>query len=218
MSDLSRLTVSRVYVYVDGFNFYHATLGTPAYSFGWCNWRATAENYCGASRQVTKVKYFTSEILSNDKAKRERQALHLKAMKTVAELIYGQFKPREQRCTNCGHSKQFSREKMTDTNIAIHLVHDAGANRYDEAFLITADMDLLPAIQMVTSPRHFKTPRKVTVLIPPNAETSREFRESLDQGLSKERAAELGHEFPAHWNEGSKGPPLKTDFVRRKQN
>ena len=224
-------TISRVYVYVDGFNFYGATKGTKAYPFGWCDWRLTAENYCGPSRQVRKVKYFTSRITDQDEARRERQTLHLKAMATIAEIIYGRFVPREQRCGNCGQFKQFAREKMTDTNIAIHMVLDAAANRYDEAFLVTADMDLVPAVQMVTDPKHFRTPRKVTVLVPPYADTSREFRETMDDLSNSVRiidlrvtnlvrfphdlAGKLGHDFPEHWAEGSTGPPIKNLSPRR---
>jgi hypothetical protein len=222
----SRPTISRVYVYVDGFNFYVATKGTRAYPFGWCNWHLTAENYCGPSRRVSKVKYFTSRIIDDDETKRERQALHLKAMGTIAEIVPGRFVKREEICSNCGHTKQFAREKMTDTNIAIHMVLDAAANRYDEAFLVSADMDLLPAVQMVTDPKHFRTPRKVTLLIPPYAHTSREFRAGLDEFPNRVRvielnltnlvrfsldlAATLGHDFPKHWAEGSTGPPVRS--------
>ena len=87
----SQRGLTRVYVYVDGFNFYLATKWTNAYPYGWCNWRLTAENYCGQSREVVHVKYFTSKIITRDAAKRRRQNLHIAAMKTEGEVILGRF-------------------------------------------------------------------------------------------------------------------------------
>lgn len=219
---------SRVYVYVDGFNFYGSTRGTDTYPYGWCNWRRTAENYCGQNRTISHVKYFTSEIITTDKPKQDRQKLHIAAMKTIADVILGRFVPRTHQCRECGWTETFNREKKTDTNIAVHMVFDAAANRYDEAFLITADMDLLPAVEMVSDARCFNPPRKVTVLIPPHAHTNKEFVAALDgcrSGLVRtidlhssnivrfpeELAANLGFPFPRHWSLGSTGPPIQRD-------
>jgi len=214
----------RVYVYVDGFNFYHATKDTEAYPYGWCNWFLTAQNYCGRSRRVVGLKYFTSLISTNDEEKKRRQALHLAAMETIGKIVRGRFVQRERQCRQCGFLEQFHREKTTDTNIAVHMVLDAAMNRYDEAFLVTADMDLLPAVEAVTDPNLFRRPRTVTVLFPPHADSSSEFRAALDSlGASVrqiemrvanivrfpvELAATLGYEFPAHWALGSSGPPV----------
>src|ERR1035438_2943362 len=81
MASGSQVVLARVFVYVDGFNFYWATRGTDAYPYGWCDWRSTAEKYCGQTRSVARVKYFTSAIMSRDDAKRRRQDLHIAAMK-----------------------------------------------------------------------------------------------------------------------------------------
>jgi uncharacterized LabA/DUF88 family protein len=226
MNSIATSNRVRVFVYVDGFNFYWATRGTNAYPYGWCNWRVTAESYCGRTRSVEQVKYFTSEILSSDDAVRQRQALHIAAMKRYATVILGRFVPRERTCEQCGYVEYSSREKKTDTNIAIHMVFDAAANRYDEAFLVTADMDLLPAVEMITDPHYLKRPRQVTVLVPPYASTSKEFRDALNsrgdsvrlidmrlanmERLPSALAAELGYPFPDHWEIGSMGPTTST--------
>lgn len=217
---------ARVYVYVDGFNFYYATKWTDAYPYGWCNWRLTAENYCGQSREVVHVKYFTSEIVTTDADKRRRQKLHIAAMKTEGEVILGRFANREYKCRKCGLVEQSSREKRTDTNIAVQMVLDAATDQYEEAFLVTADEDLLPAIEMVTDERNFQPPRKVTVLFPPGAHVSREFRSELNRRhlvrsielrtanmvrFPRELATKLGFEFPKRWNLGSTGPSLTED-------
>ena len=98
-------------------------------------------------------------------------------------------------------------------------------NRYDEAFLVSADMDMLPAVEAVSDPTLFRSPKTVTILFPPHADTSREFLAALDSlGVSRVRpiemrvanivrfpvelAAKLGYEFPAHWALGSSGPPV----------
>lgn len=228
MTSTSAASVSRVYVYVDGFNFYLSTKGTEAYPYGWCNWRRTAENYCGQTRSVVRVKYFTSEIITSDNARRKRQELHIAAMKTIADVILGRFVPRTHTCKKCGWTENFTREKKTDTNIAIQMVFDAGADLYDEAFLVTADMDLLPAVEMVSAERFFRRPRKVTVLIPPHAHTSQEFLASLEDRRNnliraielrlanlvrfpEQLATDLGYSFPRHWALGSTGPSILSE-------
>ena len=42
-------------------------------------------------------------------------------------------------------------EKMTDVNIATHLIIDAFQDRYDMAMLISGDSDLVPPIKAVHS-------------------------------------------------------------------
>jgi uncharacterized LabA/DUF88 family protein len=218
-------SIRRVYVYVDGFNFYHATTDTEAYPYGWCNWLLTAQNYCGQSRRVVGLKYFTSLVSTSDEEKTRRQKLHIAAMETIGKVVHGRFVPRERVCRQCGFVEHFNREKKTDTNIAVHMVLDAAMNRYDEAFLVTADMDLLPAVEAGTNPNLFRKPKPVTVLFPPHADTSNEFLAGLDSlgpawvrpiemkvanivRFPVELAAKLGYQFPAHWALGSSGPPV----------
>lgn len=39
-------------------------------------------------------------------------------------------------------------EKETDVNIAIHILKDAFQNEYDTAYIVSADSDISPAVQM----------------------------------------------------------------------
>jgi uncharacterized LabA/DUF88 family protein len=218
----SEIPSRRVYMYVDGFNFYHASLENPAvYPYGWCNWKDTAQNYCGPNATVAKVKYFTS--LVRDARKVARQTLHIKAMETIAEVIYGEFATRgNKRCSQCGRvlscgncgSAEHTVEKKTDVNIAVHMLRDAVNHMYTEALLVTADRDLLPVVEAVLDRQQFPDPLRVTVLFPPGARFNTEFleRERMLRGLRcielstarmvrfpEELARRWNFRFPQHW-------------------
>lgn len=239
MADASN--IKRAIVYVDGFNFYHATYGTKAYPFGWCNWKETAAKYCGPSRDVVAVRYFTTPILSSDVAKVRRQDLHIAAMGTIADVILGTFVPRQIGCPECGHVEHTVREKKTDVNIAVQMVVDAVLRLYDEAFLVTADLDLLPAVRTVVDERLYAaldpglppSVPHVTVLFPPHSQYSQEFLE-FERNCPRVRciemitanivrfreslATELKYEFPQHWKLGSTGvgAAVATDPSKRR--
>lgn len=212
-------SVIRVYFYVDGFNFYHATRDTPFYPYGWCDWKAVAASLCRPPRELLQVKYFTSWIeCSKDSAKKDRQRLHIKGMEKMgARVFYGKFVLRTSVCPNCNYEERKYREKKTDTNIAVQMVLDAAHNRYDQAYLVTADADLLPPVEAVTSPLWFRPPKKVTVLLPPGQKCPElecftnqnydcfELREHHLKRLPEEWAVELGfREFPERWKLRSK--------------
>ena len=67
-------------------------------------------------------------------------------------------------CNRCGHSWAGNEEKMTDVNIAVHLLIDAIEDKYDVAMLISGDSDLVPPIIAVQN----KFPdKRVIVGFPP---------------------------------------------------
>ena len=49
------------------------------------------------------------------------------------------------KCSRCDCDRRFS-EKMTDVNIGVQLVEDAIDGAFDRAYLVTADVDLVPAV------------------------------------------------------------------------
>ena len=225
----------RAYVYVDGFNFYHAALDDPAvYPYGWCNWKETAQNYCGPNTTVAKVKYFTSRV--RDARKSERQELHIKAMKTIAQVILGEFATSPTKkcaacngvwaCQRCGSTER-TVEKKTDVNIAVEMVLDAANRLSTEAFLVTADRDLLPAVEAVLDGTRFPGPPRITVLFPPGRSTQEFLQmERRIPGLScktlstakmvrfpEQLASQLGFKFPDRWKLAKRVSPLPTKEV-----
>ena len=174
----------RVVGYIDGMNFYEASKDQNWYPAGWCNWSETLAEYCPGS-QVT-VRYFTALYTGNDRNRARRQQLHLLAMKEVAkaEIIHGTVRGRPLKCPECkkslvcacGCSKRWV-EKMTDVNIAVRLVEDAVDGAFDRAYLVTGDLDLLPAIHSALR----RAPAcQVFWLHPPDMPAAEEFR-TLEQ-------------------------------------
>jgi uncharacterized LabA/DUF88 family protein len=56
-------------------------------------------------------------------------------------------------------------EKETDVNIAIRMVSDAYQNRYDVCYLVSADTDLVPPLQLIRSELAAK---EIVAVSPPN--------------------------------------------------
>jgi len=140
----------RVSAFVDGFNLYHAVdaLGQP--HLKWLNLRTLCEQFAPRPQfDITGIYYFSAfATWLPDKYRRHRE--YVKALKAVGVTpIMGKFKPRDRECLKCGHQWQHHEEKQTDVNIALYLLLGAARDWYDRALLVTADSDLVPAIQMV---------------------------------------------------------------------
>lgn len=120
------------------------------------------------NQDLIYIYYFTSRI-SNNPDKEKRQKIYLEALETLQDfkIIYGKFQSNIETCRKCGNTYPYASEKMTDVNIAITLLEDAFLDKYDTAFLITGDSDLVPPIKSI----HKLFPiKRVFVAFPPNRE------------------------------------------------
>lgn len=161
---MEALKNERVVVYVDGFNMY---FGMMQAGFSYCRWlniKALAQNLLQPHQQLAEVKYFTARV-ANNPDKQKRQNTYLEALyETGVKIFYGQYQMNTQDCHRCGHIWLDANEKMTDVNIATHLLVDAYQDKYDAAMLISGDSDLVPPIRAV----HENFPKKrVFVAFPP---------------------------------------------------
>lgn len=80
----------------------------------------------------------------------------------------------------CSHE-----EKQSDVNFAIHLLHQAHMDGFDKAFLITADSDLCPVIDLVldTFPE-----KELVILTPPDRyQIAREIRSKVTTNKIKQK-------------------------------
>ena len=186
----------KVLLYVDGLNFYESSKRQWWYPYGWCNWRKTIENYCPGSE--VQVKYFTSERAGKDPEAVGRQRLHLKAMEEVAgaKIIKGETRRRivkcqrcggAMRCPECGSDEKFT-EKMTDVKIALHILEDAIDDAFDRAYLVSGDLDLLPALEAALR-RNDRA--QIIVLFPPDGIIVDEFKELEKKYEKRVRCAPL---------------------------
>lgn len=155
----------RVYVYVDGFNLYHAidALGLPYLK--WLNLWSLSEKLVREGEQVSVVKYFSAYATWRERSyrKHERYVAALEFSGVVP--IMGRFKEKPMRCKACGHSYKSHEEKETDVNIGAHLVADALRDRFERAIIISADTDLVAAVLLARSEVKDK---QIDIVAPPN--------------------------------------------------
>ena len=155
---------NRVIVYIDGFNLYFGMVDAGFENSKWLNIKSLIDSYITHNQELVEIKYFTSRI-TNHPSKQKRQITYLEALETTSvNIIYGLYKAKEIACNNCGHNWSVSNEKMTDVNIATHLLIDAFNDRYDTAILISGDSDLVPPIKAIHNQFNKKT---VSVFFPP---------------------------------------------------
>lgn len=139
----------RVVVYVDGFNIYFGMLQAGFDYCKWLNLKRLAESLLKPNQILVEVKYYTSRV-SNNPEKQRRQTSYIEALETEEiKIYYGQYQRDSIECKRCNHIWAHFNEKMTDVNIATHMIIDAFQDRYDTAMLISGDSDLVPPIKAI---------------------------------------------------------------------
>ena len=137
----------KVWMYVDGPNFYYSITNTSTnIALGWCDFRKLAEHYLLEKDSVLgRINYFTAPVedLGHKDGEEERQDRWLDAVHTIPNLrVFKGF--------YLGDTPGKRREKQTDVSIAVRLVLDAlHSEGYDNAILISGDTDLIPAVLAV---------------------------------------------------------------------
>jgi uncharacterized LabA/DUF88 family protein len=157
--------LERVIAYIDGYNLYYGLKSKGWKRYYWLNLQALISQFIRPNQELVLTKYFTTVVkLPNDK--RLRQVEFLDALKTLSsfEIYYGQFLSETVTCRQCGHSYTTYHEKMTDVNISVELMSDAFQNRFDTAFLLSADSDLTGTVESVR--RLLK--KRVVAIFPPS--------------------------------------------------
>ena len=169
------MTRRRVACFVDGFNLYHAIddLNRPQrhqnnqrrkHYLKWLDLWVLAESYIQPSQEsLTGVFYFSAYATwLPDAYSRHRQYVAALKQRGV-QVVLGNFKQKQRTCHRCGTVWTAHEEKESDVNLAVHLLHHAHLDTYDKAFILTADTDLVPAIQLVRADFPAKD---LTALIP----------------------------------------------------
>lgn len=159
--------MERVIVYIDGFNLYFGMKEKRWRRYYWLNVHLLATNLLKPHQKLVEIKYFTSRVSSmpNDPEKADRQRKYLEALGTIScRIFYGHYLGKPIRCNKCGHSWTTHEEKMTDVNIAVELMTDVYQDKFDTAFLISGDSDLVAPIIAV---RRIFPLKRVVVGFPP---------------------------------------------------
>lgn len=163
---------TRVECFVDGFNLYHAIakLGVP--HLKWVDLRSLLEGFADPNvHDIGNIFYFSAYATWNSGA-HQRHQHYVAALKSrQVTPILGRFKEKDARCKLCKGVYKTHEEKETDVNIALWLLNEAYKNSFDEAFVVSRDSDLTPAIRLVL--QEFPN-KRVKVISPPNAGHSKE--------------------------------------------
>lgn len=134
---------SRVYVYIDGSNFYRNLKQIDCASMNF-KFKEFIDRFIG-DRKLEGVRYYIGQVKKIDgnkeseKLYKHQQILFEKLKKMDFYIVRGRIREL---------GGKFS-EKGVDVRIAIDLIEGAYENRYDEAILISSDGDLAPAVEMV---------------------------------------------------------------------
>jgi hypothetical protein len=157
--------LERVIAYVDGFNLYFGLKEKGWRYYYWLNLKTLCEQFIFPGQRLLLTKYFTSRV-NGDPAKSSRQGAFIQALKTIPnlEILKGRYGVRGYRCHKCAYEGQLPAEKMTDVCIASEMITDAFQNKYDTAFLISSDRDLVPAVGII---REVFPHRHIKVIFPP---------------------------------------------------
>ncbi|MDR3502162.1 MAG: NYN domain-containing protein [Legionella sp.] len=188
--------MKRVQCYVDGFNLYHAIDALNENHLKWVDIRSLATAFVKPSKEVLNEVFYFSAYATWLPASMMKHREYIKALETRGiTTVLGHFNTNSVRCNACGSTWNSREEKATDVNFAIKLIEQAHNNCFDHAFIVTADSDLCPPIEMILN--NFPT-KEFTILTPPNRyRIARELRGLVNTIKIKKRhlAANL---LPAH--------------------
>lgn len=175
---MSQPTPERVICYIDGFNLYFGLRQANWRRFFWLDVCKLAASLVGNNQVLVATKYFTARINgahptdspqagADREAKRLRQALYLDAIGTLPgiDIFEGHYLVKERKCKHCKTLGYVPEEKMTDVQIATELLADAFLDRFDVAFIVSADSDLVPPIRTIKN--HFGATKTIVAAFPP---------------------------------------------------
>jgi uncharacterized LabA/DUF88 family protein len=167
----------RVACFIDGFNLYHAidNLGRP--HLKWLDLRQLMSVFTDPARhEVTAVFYF-SAFATWRPAPYERHRAYVAALRaTGVTPVMGHFKIKDRKCPDCGHEWEGHEEKETDVNAALWLLDEAYRDNYDDAFIVSRDSDLAPAVRMVRA--RFPA-KRLKVIATPRLRHSKELAQAV---------------------------------------
>jgi hypothetical protein len=142
-----------VFVYVDGFNLYHQVLETRG-DLKWLCIKTLVSKFMLPNDAFVKAKFFTAKIDPKASAETEKQRRQKRYWDALAgsgvEVIPGRLEPRMRQCkAACGGTYFTMSEKMSDVSLALHIYRDFVKENPGIVCVITADLDVVPALRMI---------------------------------------------------------------------
>lgn len=153
LKDMLATRVNRVYVYIDGWNFYCAINEQGRLRYGWCNFRKLADALSLElfGEKARLVKYFNTPVEHRKDqitdGEMERSRMWFRALEIETDL-----KPIAGRLKKDPKSISGRREKEADVHLAVDMLSDAP--NYDAALLLSADTDFRPLVRKSAGERN----------------------------------------------------------------
>jgi len=142
------------FVYIDGFNLYNRSLKNTPYK--WLDLLKLSQSLLQPHHNIKTIRYFTAKVSELGDPKRPiRQETYIRALKKTIpsfRVHLGNFQSQIKTALTVDGKWvkiQDIKEKGTDVNLAVHLLHDAYNNYFDCAVVLSNDSDLTEAIRLV---------------------------------------------------------------------
>lgn len=162
----------RAILYVDGFNLYHPIDKLGANHLKWLDLQALGNRICqDRGHALVGVVYCTAYRVG-DVEKVDRHKKYVEALEStgIVRVERGHYITQDtEQCKNCGVVGTKQTEKQTDINLALSIYSDARCDRFDWAYMLSADSDHAATARFLKL--HFPEKMLVTVS-PPNKEIS----------------------------------------------
>ncbi|MCH8275123.1 MAG: NYN domain-containing protein [Armatimonadetes bacterium] len=142
-------------VYVDGFNLY-CGLARPL-DCKWVDFQQYFERHF--PDDDIRVVYFFEALVEGPSQARQREYIRALQTRPKIQVALGKMKRKERRCrvTACRHAGDRRyldyEEKYTDVKIALTMLDDTHRGLFEKLILVTADTDLVPAVQLAKQRR-----------------------------------------------------------------
>jgi len=142
--------MEKVIFFIDGFNLYHSIANERRFNkYKWIDLSKLANNFITKKEHIEEIYYFTALTpWSLDKTNRQKIFIKAQELKGT-KIVYGEFRKKDRRCRLCKKTYTTFEEKRTDVNIAIYLFKLAIQDKFDKAYIISGDSDLIPSIEAV---------------------------------------------------------------------
>ncbi len=137
--------------FIDGYNLYHSlkNLNNPKYK--WLDIKALVSRLTKnrSNEEIGTILYFTAKSPWSI-SKRTKHETYIKALiHSGIETILGKFQKVKRKCRKCHKTYTTYEEKYTDVNIGVQMYREASKKKHDKFYLISADSDLIPAINAI---------------------------------------------------------------------
>lgn len=160
--------LQRVIVYVDGFNFYYGIKNAPWNRYYWLDIVKLFEQFMLPNQELVTVKYFSARPLGNpEKSLRQNAFFQANLENPKFKLVLGKYLKKRLECFNCHNIINTYEEKESDVNLATQIVADAFKDNCDIVILVSADSDMIPAIELAR-----EAGKKVFIYFPPKHSSS----------------------------------------------